>query len=227
MIRTLGVSVLALLVQSLVIGTTCFAIPAQIVIDTNDPDLLGTTAGGEFGVEAVGTRERLFESFCIETNELISNNGVYWTEISDRASFGGSGGPNPDPIAAETAYIFKKWWDNDGFDATGDSLVTDEDANVVQWAIWTIEQESFTGPTSDQLDDVNDLIADAVAHNTGSIGGVRVMQLWTHQTLRDSAHKAQDQLTVVPEMSSVLLWGTIGGVFATGCWFRRRRRIPR
>lgn len=31
----------------------------------------------------------------------------------------------------------------------------------------------------------------------------------------------------VPEGSSVALWCMVGGVFAVGCWFRRKRRIPR
>ena len=31
---------------------------------------------------------------------------------------------------------------------------------------------------------------------------------------------------VIPESSSLLLWCMVGGVFAIGSWFRRRRRIP-
>lgn len=34
------------------------------------------------------------------------------------------------------------------------------------------------------------------------------------------SHDAQ-----VPETSSLALWGILGGVFAVGCWFRRRRRV--
>src|SRR5690606_12853492 len=81
-------------------------------------DKEGTQNGGEFGVHLKdspnpymggnGESAELFRTFCLERNEYLdfSSSGFVIDSISKEAVNGGTGGPNPDPISAETAWLY-------------------------------------------------------------------------------------------------------------------------
>jgi len=72
-------------------------------------DSYGTTGGGEFRGEIVGTDHFHFISFSLETNEFFTlGEDLLVTDISTEARMGGAGGPDPDPVSYSTAYLLSR-----------------------------------------------------------------------------------------------------------------------
>lgn len=157
----------------------------------------GTTGGGEFEVYDNASGAYLYNSFCLETDEFLDYSHVFIIDdISTEARGGGSGGPSPDPINLETAYLFHHfYWGSLGLYDGSDSR-----ANDLQRAIWWLEGETLG---------VNNYYV-TMAQNavTGgawtSLGDVRVINL-----VYQDGRPAQDQLVVVPvpEADTMLLLG--------------------
>jgi len=214
------------------VAITCtFAAPAvadmAIRLQHDFPGDYGSTGGGEFlatvldaptGGDAIGIYGvgDAFVTFCMETNEYVtggSTGGTYYVTISTAADKGGSGGPHPDPLSPETAYLYSLWLD--GSYGIRSITHTDDTANALQKAIWYLEGESLgsnAGLSGDYIDWATDAVAlggtDDSWYDTwgNTIGDIRVMNLWTNA---DHTGYAQDQLVRVPVPAAALL-GLLG-----------------
>ena len=183
----------------------------------------GTTGGGEFKVYDAGGAY-LYNSFCLETDEFLNYSDVFMIDdISTEARGGGSGGPSPDPISQETAYLYHHfYWGSLPTSTTLGNYVygSDTSANYLQRAIWWLEGET--------LGVHNDYVTLAQAAVSGGawtgLGDVRVLNL-----LYQDGRPAQDQLVVVPvpEADTMLLLGfgliSLVGIGRTKFRLRRKR----
>jgi hypothetical protein len=180
------------------------------------PVLTTTNAGmmvfaGERNVTYTDDDEQTFNlvTFCLEIDEPIDFD-TYTADKNTEAIFGGAGGPTPDPLDPETAWIYSHYI---GGNAIGWS------AEDVQLAIWVQEEEIISAPGYGQWSDVEAILAlaSANANANGSIGNVSVLNLWDHISPgKDIA--IQDLLITTPEPASMMLLG-LGGIF-----LRRKRK---
>lgn len=139
-----------------------------------------------------------FLSFCLERNEIVNLGHNYYCTIDTVARDGGLGGGNPDPLSPVTAALYQEFRDGGSYGnlaGLGNNLLdTANEIRSLQRAIWHSEDElDGSGFTSDTL--AVALYNWAVANNNGSIGNVRVLNLWTNS---DNTGNAQDILTIVP-----------------------------
>ena len=175
-------------------------------------DSYGTTGGGEFDGQIVGTSAQIdFISFCLETNEYFTpGQNLLVQDVSTEARAGGSGGPHPDPISNETAYLFTQFalgtLSDYAFASSGSDRVAD--ANSLQRALWYLEQELGTTDTLTELTALDYQAAVWVneATNAGwtDTGNVHVLNLLRQDSTGNYTIKAQDQLYYqsVPEPAS-------------------------
>jgi hypothetical protein len=185
-------------------------------------DSVGTTRGGEFLATVAGTGPIgiygpgvTFGTFCVETDEYIYFGTPYYVTLSDSAVEGGSGGPEPDPLSPQSAYLYSLWLDGtDGVNTIVHSSIT---ANALQRAIWFIEGELW-GVENDFVDLANVAVAEGgVWFDTWgyTIGDIRVMNLWGDA---DHTVNQQDMLVRVPVPAAVLL-GMLGMAVAGWIFF--------
>ena len=190
----------------------------------------GTTNGGEFlitveeGPIGIYPKNATFESFCIETNEYINSSTVYNVTSDTAAWDGGSGGPEPDPLSPESAYLYSLWLD--GTDGVNTIIHSDLTANALQRAIWELEDEDLgedAGLSATYIDWAEEAVTSAGDNDSWfddwgyTIGDIRVMNLWDYSNICDP--HAQDQLVRVPIPGAVLL-GMLG-LGAAGMKLRR------
>lgn len=171
----------------------------------------GNTGGGEFYIydwnngnysdSGTDSADYLFTTFCIEENEYIWYGGEFIVDdISTEARAGGAGGPSPDPISSETAYLYHNFY----WGTLANYKHDQSHANDLQKAIWYFENEidTYTYETVNYVK----IAQEAVTSGTWKgIGDVRVMNLVNAQ-----GKNAQDQLIVapVPEPATIVLLGT-------------------
>ena len=121
--------------------------------------------------------------------------------------------PSGIPLDQRTAYLYTQFRNgtlanyNYGPGGIGDAT----SANLLQNAIWYFEGEGVSGAGNLFVDAANAAVSSGA---WSGLGNVRVMNLFYQD-----GRKAQDQLTTVPEPSTMVLLGS--GVAAL-C-FRRRR----
>ena len=153
------------------------------------------TQGGEFevtlftgatapasgaGVLAPGS---VFQTFCLELDEGISGYGPFDWTMSDSAKGGGVGGAvnGADPISAETAYLYTRFWNGNlsSYNFTP-GAGRSASAYQLQQAIWYLENEI---PTLDSVADAQAIVWVNEAHDvviagtwTG-IGNVRALNV--------------------------------------------------
>jgi hypothetical protein len=195
-------------------------------------DSYGTTGGGEFNADIVGTSAATdFITFCLETNEYFTpGNQLLVSAISTSASNGGAGGGSPDLLDARTAYLFTQFTfgtlGNYDFGSTGSARVSD--ANSLQRAIWYLENEiSYTTLSSDAqgLAWVNEANTAVSSGAWSGLGDVRVLNLMRQDSSGNFTVRAQDQLymaTPVPEPQTYAM--LLAGLGLMGFIARRRRQ---
>lgn len=162
-----------------------------------------------------------FLTFCIENNEYFNPGGTYYVAINTMAVAGGSGGGSPDPLSPISAALYNQWLGGNTSDVAR--------ATQYQLAIWQQEGEAVYGTQWTKGDGTTALHADyqaisqatinaliAGVGNPGSIGNVRVMNLWANA---DGTGAKQDMLVTVPVPAAVLL-GFLG-LSAAGIRLRR------
>ena len=165
--------------------------------------------GGEFlaNVNPGSAGAWSFVTFCLQKTEYIDFNsnftvkGVTDYATSDPDSVGGISGR--DPLDDKTAWLYTQFT-NTGYGALAsigyDGSATQ--ANLLQQAIWMIEQEIAI--VSSNL--YYSAAVDAIVNGWTGIGEIRVLNL-ERQKSDGSWIESQDQLTRVPEPSSLLLLG--------------------
>ncbi len=197
-------------------------------------DSYGSSRGGEFLATygnldfepvSLGESPGKFETFCVEKNETFHFNRSYYAEFNTAAENGGAGGPNPDPLSNETAYLYRQFitgqLDGYVYDTSGGAGGRRQSANALQNAIWYLEQEignAHAGLNATEKGLVDLFLADADAHKTDPIGTVGVLNLY--QNANRTGFK-QDQLVMqhVPAPGAAAM-GVIGlGLIG---WTRRR-----
>lgn len=144
----------------------------------------GASGGGPTLINPVPDGIADFYTFCIEVNETIQLGKTYFVKLDTVAVNGGAGGPSPDPLASETAYLYSKYLDSGG-------ALTPTELAGLQLAMWSIEQEVYLSGsvfkrsdndqvigTAAQATAANAFLAEASSYADGSLYGVMVMQLW-------------------------------------------------
>jgi hypothetical protein len=216
-----------------VLGLTMFAASAQAVtLHVNDfiklYDSYGTTGGGEFNADIVGTSSATdFITFCVEYNEYFTpGESLLVQNISTQAVNGGVGGGSPDPLDARTAYLYTRFATHalGSYDYFGTGTDHVSDANSLQRAIWYIEQEiSFSTMSSDAqalawYSEANSAVTSGAWTGTGN---VKILNLMRKDGSGNYTVKAQDQLYLTPEPGSMVLIGAGLASLLAYAWKRR------
>lgn len=203
----------------------------RVIRDAIGTDAYSGGTAGEFlvtdftglNVPALGTdvqvNRGIFQTFCMEFNELLTPGVTYNWELNTAAVNGGVSGGNPDPLDARTAYLYTQFWhgtlSNYAFDDLGDQTgERGPDAKQLQDAIWYLEGE--IGSLASGSKAANWVAEANQAVNTGAwsgIGNVRILNLYSFDTSGNRVHN-QDLLVVVPlppaAMAGFLLLGGLG-----------------
>ena len=172
----------------------------------------GTTNGGEFQLFMGG--EKQFNTFCLETTEFFTyGEPLTVVGITDTA-YNGSVGPTGDLLNYETAYLYTMFRNGSltRLNDTPYSSNPDNSANALQAAIWYFEGER-PKPAEGTLADR--WVDEAIAAGWSNIGNVRVLNL-----INARGGRAQDQLVLVPEPSTLLILGA--GLLGLGIFGRKR-----
>jgi hypothetical protein len=211
-------------------------------------DQVGSTGGGEFGVHLKdqvnpfsGNTEsaELFRTFCLEKNEFIDfhQNGFIIESISTAAENGGVGGPSPDPISAQTAWLYYNFVKGTLSGYLGNNVAS---ADALQKAIWGFEDELNLSEMAAWSNNPFVLAADAAlasvdplvqANVDAAVASVRVLNIvWASDrhgfdgvyegpkpgTLT-SGDRAQsvlylDSTAIVPEASTIAVWSILSAL---------------
>ena len=160
--------------------------------------------GGSFKISKVATPANiLFDTFCLERDEYFSPGSSYYIgSITGNAINGGIGGPSPDPISSQTAYLFSGW-------SNWTIAHSAANANALQLAIWKFEEE-WNGAFA--VGSLEKYYYDLAVSNAveGSFYGVSVLNIYGSSCVPGATCNPsyqQDMLVGVPEPTTMLLFG--------------------
>ncbi len=186
----------------------------------------GSNGGGPFtahvnGSETIGIYApgSSFYTFCLETDIHFSPGTTYLATV-DAGAISGGGGPNPDPISHQSAWLYNNFLDGTLTYLSGSQYSDSEKMSAVQEAIWRFENETNHSSPTDVATLALNLMGKA---NTAVDGGyvnsnIMAMNLWggTAYTGTD----IQSMMVRVPVPGAVLL-GVLG-MGVAGLRLRRR-----
>ena len=222
------VRVLVLLVLFGSLPMAVFAGPIQSGDVVRFSDEPGNTGGGEFKLTDVSNAADWIITFCLQKTEYMNFTSDFFVgSITDHTLTdpGDKGGDinGEDQISTWTAWLYTQFTNqtlaNYSYNntATAQFANRQDSANALQRAIWGFEGE-------EALDGSNyyvNLAQNNTPQNFG-LGDVRVLNLYVYSATGDhKGAEAQDQLTRVPEPSTMALMGV--GLFSL-C-VRRRQRV--
>jgi len=184
------------------------ALAANIVVGdtvTIQQAIEGAGAGPFIGI-VNGDPASTFMSLCLQA-EVGSwddlGSPLIVSGISDSATWQstdvGGNDDGKDPISSQTAWLYTQY--REGTLAGMDDSV--DAANALQFAVWQLEDERLIPDDREFTDLANSFIAlanEAVANGFTGLGEVRVLNL-----TNPDGTDAQDQLTMLPEPSSLEL----------------------
>jgi hypothetical protein len=212
--------------RAILIAAVCafVAVPAladMSVIVANSPG--GANNGGPFtatvqagdsiGENAPGAS---FSTFCLEHVITFTPGNLYYVTVDADAMTGG-GGPNPDPVSDETAWLYTNYLDGTLSYLAG-SYTDYEKRSAVQEAIWRIEQEgTLSNPVNVAVLAADLVLQAGAAVGTWSNTNIMAMNLWANE---DHTGDAQSMLVRVPVPAAV--WLGLLGLGAAGAKLRRR-----
>jgi hypothetical protein len=230
--RTLIVRILVVL-PLLFVASTAHADNVSVGDFVKFTDRAGSP-GGEFGLTVSdtpgGSAIDFFVTFCLQKTEYINFTSAFVVgsinpyTLTDPADKGGVGGQ--DPISTKTAWLYTQFRSS-GYGALGALGYngTASAANALQNAFWYFEDELTAAEKASLASNAlfKSFVNAAKASGATSIGNVRVLNLYRYDPSRRDGigDEAQDQLTIVPEPSSLTLVGA--GVLALCA--RRRRQV--
>lgn len=182
----------------------------KIQPDANRPVPPPFYGGGLFDVFVNDSSTSAFKTFCLETDENISWGVNFRVDSIGDAIAGGSGGPSPDPISMQTAYLYSRfyWGQLTGFDITSAN-----DQKGVQEAIWFFEQETGFGGGGLAAAWV------ALANANATAADLSLVRAFNPVDVRTQDLK-QSMLVYVPEPGTL---GLLGLGLATVSFISRRR----
>lgn len=185
------------LADSIAIGDT-------VILDQANAS--GNTGAGPFIVTANDDPTTAFVSFCLQKDVgswADIGSTLYVAGVSEFASWQspdlGGDANGADYLSSQTAWLYTQF--RNGTLPSFDQSVNAMDA--FQWAVWQLEDEAWIPEGHDYTAVANSFVAlanQAVANGFTGLGDVRVLNL-----LNADGTDAQDQLTLVPEPSSLEL----------------------
>ena len=212
----------------------------------------GQNGAGEFGVTTftdgpdlvemgtgVGVTGNVFQTFCLEANEKISQGHAYdYTVDTDGAVNGGYSGGNPDPLSDETAYLYHQFLAGELTDynyTLGQQRRAS--ATALQLAIWELEGELGTTGLQNKYDnnaqaqawvaEAHDAVADGGSWFGNGTGDVVVLNLTSNGRNAQSMLGELAEggvLTAVPLPPAFSLGLGLLGSMSGLAVLRRRRR---
>jgi PEP-CTERM motif-containing protein len=195
-------------------------------------DLPGNTGGGEFKLTINSDPSNWFISFCLQKTEYMnftSNfivGSITGAAMTDPVANGGDAVTGADPISKQTAWLYTQFrtgslsqyaYNNV---ATGTFATQEASANALQHAFWGLEGEEAIDPNNFYVQ-----LANQQNLTNWDASGVKVLNLYVYSATAPDhrGSEAQDQLVLVPEPSTMALFGV--GAFATV--LKRRRSMCR
>ena len=184
--------------------------------------------GGEFaatiGIGTTGLPSGYeFQTFCVERSEELGYGTPYYFEVNTAAVLG-SEGSGYDPLDPRTAYLYNEFLNETlvGYNFNGTAAQRKTDAGRLQNTIWHIEQEKDDLGNTVVADPT--FLADATTNHTGSIGDIRVLNLWQYSNMTGRVQDVLVRTTppAVPAPGALLL--SAMGTMGVG-YFRRRRTV--